>query len=429
MHEEDEEEIKEATITKNDRNGDAYCLLFFVSVVVCVSLVQRWGTSDLFKDFVNRRLFAVEETHVRRQLQHGQRGPHGIAHAHFHGNRPRDNSRGAPLSMGQMTQSNISSMISRDITTTTAGGYTPTATASSGDSSSRPLVVGSMTTTPWRLESINTDLGTTINTLLSFQRIDRLYLNIPWKYGLRSESVTNVSIPDKLLEMVNASTGRLRVQRTLDYGPSTKLLPLLLLRDDELPPDTIIITFDDDRIYTQDAVDVLYREAMEKPSMVIAIAAWGVGILSSNGRRGRPGGPNFHSHIPHSRHGVQYVKAGLVDIICGFFGVAYRKRFFTQPFSSDIFNYTAHPSFLQHCAWVDDIWFSGHLERLNIPRHVVGKVPNTKAEPSGLSNTKALSLDKGESVKQNFDNVECADAMRKVYGVWEKGARRNIRRR
>lgn len=284
-----------------------------------------------------------------------------------------------------------------------------------------PLVVGSMTTTPWRLEEINGDLGLTLITLLSFKRLDKIYINIPLKYGLRSQSL-NVSIPDKLHEMVNSSAGRLIIHRSIDYGPSTKLLPLLLLPDSDLQPDTIIITFDDDRIYREEAVEALYREAISKPGMVITIAAWNIGILSSNGRRGQPGGPNFHSHIPPIKQGIQYVKPGLVDIICGFFGVAYRKHFFSQPFQADLFNYSTNAAFQEHCMFVDDIWFSGHLERLKIPRYVIGNVPNTKADPSSLSNSKALSLDKGESVKQNFDNVHCANAMRRAYGIWDSVA-------
>ena len=80
--------------------------------------------------------------------------------------------------------------------------------------------------------------------------IDRLYLNIPWAYGIRKKS-ENVVIPDALLSFMENSNGRLRILRSIDYGPATKLLPTLLLPDDELPQNSIIITFDDDRIYTK----------------------------------------------------------------------------------------------------------------------------------------------------------------------------------
>ena len=65
------------------------------------------------------------------------------------------------------------------------------------------------------------------------------------------------------------------------------------------------------------------------------------------------------------QEGEQYRKAGLVDIINGFFGVLYRKNFFYAPSTTivdeKIYNYSAHAGFMQHCAMVDDVWFSGHL--------------------------------------------------------------------
>ena len=77
-----------------------------------------------------------------------------------------------------------------------------------------------------------------------------MYLNIPWAYGIRKKS-ENIVIPEALLSYMEMSNGRLRILRSVDYGPATKLLPTLLLPDDELPQNSIIITFDDDRIYTK----------------------------------------------------------------------------------------------------------------------------------------------------------------------------------
>jgi len=69
--------------------------------------------------------------------------------------------------------------------------------------------------------------------------------------------------------------------------------------------------------------------------------------------------------IRSAQEGEQYRKAGLVDIINGFFGVLYRKRFFyatsSTAIETEVYNYSAHAGFMQHCALVDDVWFSGHL--------------------------------------------------------------------
>eukprot|EP01041_Mallomonas_annulata_P008064 gene8064-16540_t len=279
-------------------------------------------------------------------------------------------------------------------------------------------VVGSMTTSPSRLAAINGSMGLCIRTLLSFPAIDVLYLNIPWAYGLRTRSA-NVTIPEPLKALMDSSKGRLRVKRCRDYGPSTKLLPLLRTSDQEIPLDAMIITFDDDRIYTSEAVQALIRAGKEHPDSAITIAAWGVHIFSAGGTRGKVNGPVFKTSIPRGEEGQQYRRAGPVDLVLGFFGVLYRKRFFVN--QSELFDYDRHEAFRRHCAWVDDVWFSGHLERLHIPRFVIGDVPNTRADITELSNVQALSLDHGVSVKQNHDNVLCAEAMAQEFGVWGGG--------
>ena len=285
------------------------------------------------------------------------------------------------------------------------------------------LIVGSMTTAPLRLSKANTSFGVCIYNLLSMSQLDRLYLNIPWAYGIRHKS-NNVTIPEELLAIERKSAGKLRIIRCKDYGPSTKLLPVLQLPDSELSPNSMIITFDDDRIYTKEAIAALVNTARAKPNAVITIASWMVDIFSANGLRGKRGGPTFYSRVPSREAGLQYVKEGYVDIILGFFGVLYRKKFFQ--YETEIFNYAADPRFSAHCAWVDDVWFSGHLERLGIPKYVIGNVPHTRADVTELTNIQALSLDHGVSIKQNHDNVLCAEAMRSRYGIWNK-KRRNLR--
>ena len=293
------------------------------------------------------------------------------------------------------------------------------------------IVVGSLTTTPARLFAKEGHLSETLLRLLSITILDKIYLNVPWSYGIRINS-GNVTISESILKIAESSKGRLRILRSEDYGPATKLLPILLLTEDELPSNSSIITFDDDRLYTVEAVEALVHEGFNRPNSVITIAAWPIHILSSQGRRGMPNGPNFHSSIPKGKEGVQYIKSGPVDLILGFFGVLYRKKFFIETINENmslsnksLFNYNISSRCLKHCLWVDDIWFSGHLERLNIPRYVIGNVPNTKANITPLSNVHALSLDEGISTKQNRDNVLCADAMRKEFNIWGNSKNNN----
>ena len=150
----------------------------------------------------------------------------------------------------------------------------------------------------------------------------------------------------------------------------------------------------------QNCINTLVNQAIQRPNTVITVAAWPVSILSSNGKRGKQGGPNFYTPIPSGKEGIQYQKSGPIDLILGFYGVAYRKRFFYQsPLQIDplLFSYTKRPEFTTHCTYVDDIWFSGHLERLHIPRYTIGKVEDSKAGVTPLTNVDALSLDQGLS--------------------------------
>lgn len=290
-----------------------------------------------------------------------------------------------------------------------------------------------MTAIPKRFREINGPFGESLSSILGHERIDRLYLVIPWSYGLRKKT-DNVTLPTGLLDLMERSNGRLRIIRSVDYGPAAKLLPTLLLSDEELPQNSIIITFDDDRLYTRNCIDALVGQAVLRPDTVITVAAWSITILSSGGKRGKIGGPTFYSKIPLSREGIQYSKAGPVDLILGFYGVAYRKRFFysnthdgRSVVDRALFDYSKRPEFAKHCTYVDDIWFSGHLERLRVPRYTIGRVDDSKAPVTKLTNVDALSLDQGESIKQNHDNVLCVESMRKEWGVWSAKKRRHRR--
>ena len=279
------------------------------------------------------------------------------------------------------------------------------------------LIIGTLTTTLSRMQTVNGSFGLCLKNLIGMELLDRIYVNVPWAYGVRRKE-DNFSIPNELITLSESSSGKLRILRCDDYGPSTKLLPILRLPPSEIPPSTMIITFDDDRLYTIDAIRALVEFGRKFPTYAITIAAWPISILSAHGKRGKPGGPIFSSSITSHRAGIQYVREGPVDLVLGFYGVLYRASFFQN--YSDIFNYTRNPVFVTSCAWVDDIWFSGHLERLRITKYTIGNVEKTRSGITDLSNVEALSLDHGESVKQNHDNVLCAQALRHEYGVWRK---------
>merc|ERR1712113_544308 len=83
--------------------------------------------------------------------------------------------------------------------------------------------------------------------------------------------------------------------------------------------------------------------------------------------------PDGLSQIPHEQRGVEFEREGFTDLILGCAGTLYRKKFFKDDL---IFDFTGHPTFHEACYFVDDMWISSHLERMDIPRRLVeGKNP------------------------------------------------------
>jgi hypothetical protein len=164
-------------------------------------------------------------------------------------------------------------------------------------------IVGSMTTLPKRIDKILP----VINSILSQTRkLDILYLHIPEK-TLKGESYI---IPQALIDLelkTNSSTtnkdGNLgtneipffprfetkfvinRIEK--DYGPITKLLPVL---DIETDPETRIITFDDDMYMNKRVVKLLENGTIKYPNTAVGLSGGCVGnfpfllqlVLNSN---------------------------------------------------------------------------------------------------------------------------------------------------
>eukprot|EP00966_Prymnesium_polylepis_P083955 1943797-Prymnesium_polylepis.1 len=96
--------------------------------------------------------------------------------------------------------------------------------------------------------------------------------------------------------------------------------------------------------------------------------------------------------------------------------VVYRKRFF----SHEVFDYDANHEFQTHCRRVDDVWFSGHLEHRRVRRFMIagellGKGVSYDPPRTQLDRRVALS---GNWSRRAIDNLRCAWALRRTYGVW-----------
>ena len=124
-------------------------------------------------------------------------------------------------------------------------------------------IVGSMTTIPDRIF----DIEKVIDSILNQSRpLDCLYLNIP----VKSLKGIEYKIPDWVSKKKNLILNRCDE----DYGPITKLLPVL---DKETDPDTYITTFDDDRILHKDVVRIIESYINKYPDCVFSFSGWNTG--------------------------------------------------------------------------------------------------------------------------------------------------------
>ncbi len=202
-------------------------------------------------------------------------------------------------------------------------------------------IVVTFSTTPYRIDNIQPTIKTILAQSIKPQAI---YLNVP--YIFKRDNL-HYTIPHWL-----SAESRLTILRTQDYGPATKLLGAI--KSVDLPPDTIIITLDDDVAYPSNIVLQLAYKAYLNPGKAITICGADI---------------DYDANMQIK----QTSKAGInkrtkpdsyVAIAQGFAGVAYRRSFFDQ----DIFNIESSPP---ECINSDDVYISFYLAKHNVPRQVL----------------------------------------------------------
>lgn len=194
-------------------------------------------------------------------------------------------------------------------------------------------IVVSLTTTPHRIDKIKPTLDSIMTQNASIQNI---YLSIPHKF-IRDN--LEYQIPEWL-----SNQQQIKILRTEDYGPGTKLLGLLEQTD--LADYTIIITVDDDIIYPNNHILHLAYAAHKNPQ--IAVSPMGA----------TPASNTIFGLRRISENNTE------VKILQGWSGIAYRRNFFAD----DIF---AINETIPECKNSDDIYFSFYLAKNNIPRLVL----------------------------------------------------------
>lgn len=262
--------------------------------------------------------------------------------------------------------------------------------------------------------------GSTIFELSDFL-FDRVYVHIPLKYKIRESKVSQVNIPDWLIELNSSYYGRLVISRCEDFGPATKLLPMLLLSDDELPRNSIIVQLDDDILYSETVVRNLIRSSISYPEQLTGGQGWNLRhmldtidwstwnrshVLGSRvetnpdvwrasflRKIGEIHSEKFTSETTLKNSKFAHNTALLeMDILLGCGGISYRKQVLLgikppQNFSNGdgkslrveklrtiigddgkatplLFRYDLNPAFSAYCQMVDDMWISGILAYL-----------------------------------------------------------------
>lgn len=204
-------------------------------------------------------------------------------------------------------------------------------------------IVLSLTSTPHRLDKLAPVLATLYKQNV---KIAKIYLNLP--YVFKREN-TKYSIPDWLLK-----DERVTILRTADYGPATKLLGAL--QHGYFPPNTILITVDDDMYYPPNLILHLAYASKQKPHEVIAIIG---------------GDIEYDDHGVIKKRGVglklQLNANAPFAVPLGYAGVAYRPEFFDE----QIFNIAQAP---KECFMNDDFFIGFHLARRNIARRTLASV-------------------------------------------------------
>ena len=126
------------------------------------------------------------------------------------------------------------------------------------------IIVG-LTTSPQRIKHLEPVLKSILRQSCP---PDEIHLNIP--YVFKRDGSTYI-IPDFLKNL----DSRIKIVRTEDIGPGTKVIPTLLGLDDL--NDTLVITADDDILMLPQAIEVIAKAFQKDPSLVYGLSGYRLG--------------------------------------------------------------------------------------------------------------------------------------------------------
>jgi hypothetical protein len=240
-----------------------------------------------------------------------------------------------------------------------------------------PNVILSLTTTPNRLSEVKEEWGVkpVIERLMSLSYPNyEIHFNIPY---INHKTGEEYIIPDWLTEIGDE---KLKVFRVHDYGAVTKLAPTLLRVSE---PEAIIITVDDDLIYTDGFIEYHLKKQKLYPDCALGFA----GIGASNGS----------CHLCTTLEKDTHIK-----ILEGYKTASYKRKFFNSDFFTDFI-----PK-----SWSDDVVISAYLGKQGIKKVVMnyykddnfqGRVESFPIEKVVPNEKSGCNLYRSENVSDGSD--------------------------
>lgn len=241
--------------------------------------------------------------------------------------------------------------------------------------------------------------------------LDEIYVGIP-KISKRL-NIEYPPIPNSISDLCYI------VNLSEDYGPITKLIGALKKEKDD---ETIIISFDDDVHYPPDLVENLVKKRTvfnDNENVFDGVAVGGSGFIIGSGF------PFYSSHVNvQSDSFLDFnriinfpvnEKGREVDILCGFAGIMYKRKFFKDDFITEIKEtYMKDENLFLN----DDVTISYYLSTKNIKKMIYpipGPIPPTK-EIRKENNEADISYDKikflkrfNKAIEKTFDHSRSVD--------------------
>lgn len=215
----------------------------------------------------------------------------------------------------------------------------------------------SMSVLPSRIEQTEQCIK---SILAQNKKPDKIYVCIP--KNPRRDKVKNYKLPywfkHPSIEVVKTD---------VDYGPATKLLPVLRKYWEE--KDTRIVTVDDDVYYPPNWFNTLIEYSDNNPDVVVCYR--GRNFVNKTD-------PKYNQTFLFTSNKINHPRS--VDVVTGTWGVLYKPSFFTE----DVFGLDLSSK----AFFVDDIWFTGNLWKNGVKRLIIPLKQEIK--PLEQHNTLAL---------------------------------------